>query len=316
VNSCQSFLVLWVAPSTTSLAPRSGFSFARRLRAIVSSLLAIALSVASGKSSAAQFKLYATENRFPAHFYSIDPATGAASAIANTGSYDPGLAFRRSNGLLYGSSDSLDTINVKTGHVTSGPSLPDLMVSIAFSPSDQLYAVNNNGNTLFALNPTTGSTLASVPLTGTTFAGEIGGIDFAPDGTLYGVGAGLYRINPLTGVATRITPLGMDITGSPSIALILQDIDFGPDGVLRGVTYDLSHVNSMLYTINTSTGLGTLVGPEGAFVANLASIPAPEPCSVLLVACGGMSVLASRWRSASCQKTARRVARCRGRCRS
>jgi hypothetical protein len=208
------------------------------------------------------------------------------------------MDFRPSNGVLYGASSSLQTINVKTGHATTIAPLADLMVSIAFSPSDQLYAVNNAGTTLFTLNPVTGSTLTSVPITGTSSANEINGIDFAANGTLYGVGAALYSLNPLTGVASRITPSGTNITG-PGASPIFDDIDFAPDGVLRGVTFDQSQVNSLLFTINTSTGLGTLVGGTGFGMDGLASIPTPEPSSLVLLSFGILCAMMSCWRCRS-----------------
>jgi hypothetical protein len=86
---------------------------------VIAGIVATWLNFASGQASAAPFKLYATQFQFPASFYSIDPSTGAATAVGNTNSFDPGLTFRRTNGVLYGSSSNLDTINVKTGLATT-----------------------------------------------------------------------------------------------------------------------------------------------------------------------------------------------------
>jgi hypothetical protein len=276
-----------------------------RHRWITAAVLLIGINSQSGALPAAPVSLFASQSSFPASFYSINQSTGAATVIGNTNSFVPGMDFRSSNGLLYGSSSSLETVNVKTGVATTIAPLPDLMVSIAFSPSDQLYAVNNAGDTLFTLNPLTGSALASVPITGTvhpsgsTFLGEINGIDFAPDGTLYGVGFGLYSINPLTGIATRITPLGTNITGGGA-GLLFDDIDFGSDGMLRGVTAGSITPNSQLFTINTSTGVGTFIGLTGFAIDGLASIPTPEPPSVVLLSLGAVGLLVVRFQRRYC----------------
>ncbi len=276
-----------------------------RRRVCVASVIALSVIMSPARARAIGATLYASQFRSPAQFqspatfYAINTVTGAGTVIGNTNSFIQAMDYRTSNAVLYGASYSLTTINVVTASVTTIAPLPDLMISIAFSPSDQLYAVSYSGTSLYAQNPVTGGTLSSVLLTGTVFAsgevlfpGEIRGIDFGPDGTLYGVGFGLYTINPLTGVATRITPLGMDITGSPSGAMLFNDIDFGADGVLRGVTYDSSHTTkSLLYTINTSTGLGTLVGPTGSDLQGLGSIPTPEPSSLALLAFGTVATL-------------------------
>jgi hypothetical protein len=202
---------------------------------LMAGIVAIWLNVASGQASAAPFRLYATQFQFDASFYSVDPSSGAATVIGNTDSDVPGLAFRRSNGVLYGSSGDLDTINVKTGLATKIVSFPELMISIAFSPTDELYALNNgssSGKLLYTVDPATGSALASVmitgtvfPTTGSPFPNELEGIAFGPNGTLYGIGAGLYSINPLTGAATRITPAGKYVDAVNDIFL---NIDLDP----------------------------------------------------------------------------------------
>jgi hypothetical protein len=284
-----------------------------RRRVCTACAFAIAVTMNPARLNAIGAMLYATQFQFPATFYSINTATGAATAIGNTGSFDAGLAFRKSNGVLYGSDGDLDTINVKTGHATNLGSLPDLMVGLAFSPTDQLYAVNNsNPKSLYQLDPVTRAALSSVQITGTVFSGgspfsgEGNGIAFGPDGTLFFAGFGLYTLNPLTGVASRITPLGMAISGNPSNGLLFEDIDFGADGVLRGVTYANGGPTSYLYTINPSTGLGTLVGPTGFSMDGLASIPTPEPSSVALLVVGTLSALVfcRRYRNRADKSTA------------
>jgi hypothetical protein len=180
------------------------------------------------------------------------------------------------------------------------------MISLAFSPTDQLYALNNGSGgskTLYTVDPATGSALASVTITGTVFPiggnpfpNELEGIAFGPNGTLYGIGFGLYSINPLSGVATRITPAGKYVDAGGDEFL---NIDFGPDGALRGVTFANGNRISQLYTVNPLRGLGTLVGTTGFALHGLASVPVPEPSALMLAALGVVSLGALRWRYAT-----------------
>ena len=242
----------------------------------------VTLSVDTVSTTGSGFSIYASENSFPARLFRVNSASGATSAISPL-TFAPGLDFRR-NGVLYGSSSTLSIISTTTGVATAIGALPELVVSIAFSPSDELYGVSNGGRTLYKLDPSTGRSLGGVPISGTTFPSgsaflnEINGIDFAPDGKLYGVGFGLYLINPNTGTATRITPSGRSICGE-----LLEDLDFGPDGQLRAATASLNGVLSKLYTIDPITGLGQYVGSMGATisgVATLLDVPTPSLPSV------------------------------------
>jgi len=219
----------------------------------------------------AGLSLFASEGTFPARLFRINPSNGAATTVGSV-SFFPGLEFR-GNGVLYGSSSTLSTISTASGVSTAIGSLPELIVSIAFSPSDELYGVNNGGTTLYKLDPGTGRSLGSVPLTGTTyssggaFPGEMGAIDFGPDGKLYGIGFGLYLINPGTGVATRITPSGRNVGGSLEL---FMGLDFGSDGQLRAAS---SGTSANLYTINPAAGIGQLVGSMGVQIGGLATQP-------------------------------------------
>lgn len=245
---------------------------------------------------ATDLQIFASEFAFPTRFYQVNPDIGKAVEIGTT-TFLPGLDFR-ANGLLYGSSSLYYSVATANGTPTQIGGLPDLLVSIAFSPNDRLYGVSNDGLTLFEMDPNTGSSLRSVPITGTThssgtlFPGEINGIDFAPDGTLYGIGFGLYSINPLSGVATRITPLGQQVSGD-----LFHDLDFGPDGQLRAATFDSAPDGlSNLYRIDPATGVGQLVGPMGFEIAGLASVP--EPATFSLFIAGAILVfLLNKWRA-------------------
>ena len=243
-------------------------------------LLIFTSTLALSGQCATDINLFAGEFGFPERFFRVNPDTGQTTLIGTTTSaFYPGLDFRQ-DGVLYGSSSVLYTVNTADGTATTIGALPDLLVSIAFGPGNSLYGVSNDGETLYEIDPGTGLSLRSVPLTGTIhssgtpFPGEINGIDFAPDGTLYGIGFGLYRIDPLTGIASRITPLGQAVSGN-----LFNDLDFGTDGQLRSASFDdLSN----LYAIDPVSGLGQFVGSMGVGIAGLASVPEPSTYSLLI----------------------------------
>jgi hypothetical protein len=247
-------------------------------------IVAMTVSVATAMPVLAQsgLQLYASEFTVPTRFFSVDPVTGQSISRGTT-RFSPGMDFRR-NGTLYGSSSSLVTINPANGQATTVGNLPDLITSIAFSPSDQLYGVSNDGLTLYHINPATGASLGSVAITGTvfpsggSFPGEITGIDFGPDGTLYASGFGAYRLNVATGVASRITPLGQYAADNHALLL---DLDFAPDGFLRAPSFESP---SRLQRIDPATGLSVGSVPMGFDMDGLASIPAPGAWATLAAA--------------------------------
>jgi hypothetical protein len=87
--------------------------------------------------------------------------------------------------------------------------------------------------------------------------------------------ATLYSIDPATGAATAIGPIGFNR---------VSGLDFAPNRVLYGVGSD-GGGNAVLITINTTTGAGTLVGPLG--FAGTAQDIAFRPDGVLFAYIGG-----------------------------
>lgn len=92
-------------------------------------------------------------------------------------------------------------------------------------------------------------------------APQLVGIDFATDGTLYGLQVTgfsaqplLMRIDPVTGAATPVgTGLGVD-------GFIEGDMAFDPATGTLFVLYGVASNDMFLYTVDTVTGLATLVG--------------------------------------------------------
>lgn len=93
-------------------------------------------------------------------------------------------------------------------------------------------------------------------------------LDFTPAGELFAVDytASLYRINTSTWTPTLVTTIHTSGTGSPT----WYGMAFAPDGRLFGVA------NDALYTINTTTGLATLVATFPPYVYIFAIAFAPD----------------------------------------
>ena len=169
-------------------------------------------------------------------------------------------------------------------------------MGLSFNPLGHLYAVNNTGDTLFRINPATGAQISSVSLSGTQhssgnpFPGEINSIEFGPDGTLYGIGFGLYSINVTSGVASRITPFGYHVSGAEHSAYF-GGLDFGGDGVLRAIS---ATSQSEFWVVDPFSGIGQLVGPigDGDF-GDIASV-VPEPGVLSLLAPSALMFLPRR----------------------
>lgn len=248
-------------------------------------------------SARAQFEIIGVSWSFTnSSVVRIAPNTGAEMQIGLSGFERLNSLARSPGGGLYsvGGADSRSLIAIDpatgAGQFQIGLNFGAVSVDVrglAFSPAGVLYAINDAtaplSDYLFTINPVTGAGT----LVGVTGMPGLQGLDFAPDGTLYGwdvgsgsgTGAGLVRIDPLTGLAT-------DVNSSVSGSYLIQSIVFAPDGTLYGA-------GDALYRINVTTGEPTVIGPGG--YPDLRGIEVvPEPSSLLLLACGGLAVL-RRW---------------------
>ncbi|MEQ8384127.1 MAG: S8 family serine peptidase [Coleofasciculus sp. A1-SPW-01] len=184
-----------------------------------------------------------------------------AEILIGSASYNPGLDIDPTSGLLYGASSSLRLIdqtdgsytNIGTIHSANESSI--LMRSIAFSPNGTLYGNATSTNMLYTIDPATAFATPVGTIANTTW-----GIDFAPDGTLYGASNNLVEIDPATGdILSTVGSLGTTVV----------DIDFAPDGSIYGVHYS----NSNLYQINPSDASTTQIGTYDSSTWGVASIP-------------------------------------------
>jgi hypothetical protein len=117
-----------------------------------------------------------------------------------------------------------------------------------------------------AISAPSGSSRAASP---DILYGALGGSNVTSD---------LYTIDPNTGVATPIGPIGDAVTG----------LAFDSGGTLYGTTSNNSGANpESLITIDTTTGDGTLVGPLGAECQRTAADIAFSPGGTLFGWCEG-----------------------------
>jgi len=151
--------------------------------------------------------------------------------------------------LLYADCDTAATRNIG--------STPSYMAGLAFDESTGiLYGISSaSGGALYTIDPATGAG----QYVGHTSIPYAHGLAIDPaTGVLYATSwiSDLYSINPGTGSATMIGPLGYaNITA----------LDFDPTtGVLYGA-YSYANSDGFLLTIDTATGLATLVDTTHRF---------------------------------------------------
>ena len=119
-----------------------------------------------------------------------------------------------------------------------------------------LLGIDKNNGDLYDISPIT----ATPTLIGSTGIAEMGSLEFAPDGILYGFTTGttlpstatLYRIDPQTANATAIGLLNDGKIFEGALA-------FAPNGTAYGTNAN-SALSADLFTINLQTGKATTIG--------------------------------------------------------
>jgi hypothetical protein len=211
-----------------------------------------------------------------------DTVSGAVNTI---GSFGIGSTYGNAfdlDGTMYAttSSNSLATVNLSTGAATVIGALPANAYAIDFDSSGNLYSLAHNGG-LYLLDKNTGGGT----LIGNTGIGSTMDIAFDSDDNLFGVVSGrLFEINTSTGAV--LSNIGTTL-GSANMGIM-----FDANDVLWATLHTSS---SALYTLDTVTGVGTLVhnsginGPHGGdiFVAVAAAVPEPGTAAVF-----GLGILA------------------------
>ena len=149
------------------------------------------------------------------------------------------------------SRSQLGTINLANFEVDVIGNMGVNMFDIAFRGDGTLFGVDPAG--LYEIDP---ATAATTPVGGANFGRGFGGttmnaLVFSRQGTLYGAGrdSTLYTIDPNTGIASPIGPIGFDSAG---------DLAFDKHGQLL-----MSSTRNSLVSIDLATGAGTEIGDLG-----------------------------------------------------
>lgn len=233
---------------------------------------------------------------FAGNVVSINEATGAGVGIGASGFFTTNSMARDSGGTIYtahnniasAAAGQLITINPVTGAGTGGAvfATTNGARGLAFDAGNVLYAVLDTGpggsigaDSLYTINTATGATT----LIGATGLTSLQGLAFASSGKLYGwdIGIGLVTLDTTTGVAS-------DVSAAVGAVADIQTLDFGPGGTLYGA-------RDSLYTIDTATGVASLVGSggysdlRGIAVISETSVPAPAGIGLLGLGAGALA---------------------------
>ena len=194
-----------------------------------------------------------------------------AETLLGESTFFTGLDVDPTTGKLYGASSSLYLVNPTDGSYETIGTIRSatedgILPSITFSPSGVLYGSDYDSDL--------GSFRLYTIDTNTAFATEVGivpenawGIDFAPNGTLYGAWRGLITIDPSNGsVLSNIGTLEDSIL----------NIDITSDGTIYAVDYDYDTdtgiYTGLLYEINPFSASTTKIGSYPSVPRSIASI--------------------------------------------
>lgn len=227
---------------------------------------------------------------------SIDGSTGAGTAIGPTGLGTIADFAIDSSGQIFASNyaaDELISIDRNTGAVTTIGSYGPFanVVGLAFDSVGNLYGIDDGTDQILQINTSTGAASALSTLSIT----DVSGLTFDATDTLYATDShagNLLTLDPNTGSHSIVGSYGVAGGSITSITFDSAGTLYGTD---RGAT-------DSLYTISTSTGAATAVGPFGfASVNSIAfdSASVPEPTSAALLAAGGICGLCLRRRRKS-----------------
>jgi hypothetical protein len=235
----------------------------------------------------------------PRGFYNYETTTGISTlrtAVSGTERYFA-LTERPSDGKVFGIrtispgfatwNNDIFQIDIDTGiSILMGTfTTTDAVANITFDPvTGKLYGVERNARRFFEINQTSWT---QIPI-GTTSAARAG-LDFAPDGTLFGIGGGpLYKVNKGTAVDTLV--------GGVSSTLLFEDAAFTPAGEMFVSTF-----GGGIYRYNTLTGARTFVSSTGMGNGLLGIMPeptvVPEPTCLCLLASATFAGLLFRRRT-------------------
>jgi hypothetical protein len=205
--------------------------------------------------------------------YSIDSATGAATSIGSSGFGLTGLAFRPSDGVLFGVTSNNSAVNPRSlitvdpvtgaGTLVGALGVTSGIADISFRSDDALYGYTPSTRTLYTINTTTGAA-TQVSSTAIPTFGAGYGLAFDSADVLYAfpkgsVGAIYYIVDPTTGGLTAQPTL----TGGPVNGAIFAACFDATD--LCWITSQLS-ADTYLATVDVGTSVIAGVGITGTFM--------------------------------------------------
>lgn len=229
----------------------------------------------------------------------INAATGAATAVGSTGiGLFIGLE-AADDGTLYvvnSTTDQLFTIDQQTATANVVGSFGGGFVGmqdLAFNSSGVLYGFEDATNDLVTIDLNTGTATTVVRLPNTNLTG----LAFDSSDNLYAsdfIDGKLFEVNQITGALTEIGSFGL------SASHHLATLDFDASGTLYAADFGIT---DHLYTINTSTGAATSVGPTGFGTVRgivFANSSVPEPSSFVLLSLLGFAGIAAKRTKRTC----------------
>lgn len=211
----------------------------------------------------------------------VDLSSGVFTNLGTSGKVLNGMV-EMPNGqyLGYDANKGLDSINPANGALTLIGSGSATLDAIAVLSNGWLFGVSRATADIYSINPGTGATTV-IGSTGLATAG--GGDSLTSDGTqmylTYETGnnpANLYMIDTGTGAATLIGN-----SGGP---------EFSGTGFIGGTLYAFG-IDNKIYTVDTTSGVATLVNALSANISGVdAAAAVPEP-SAWGLACLGLGAI-------------------------
>ncbi len=197
--------------------------------------------------------------------FSVSPSLGAATLIGpTTANQITSLRVHPTTKELIGIDSTGSSTNAVIYRVSSAGSLVRQVATISISDlkgmsfnNDTMMYVGSSNGTIYRVNYLTG---AAVPLVNTGL--NIGGLAINPfSGELWasikpptGTADAIYKVNLSTGATTLV--------GKTGFGTQIVDILFDKNGKLYGLT-DIGINQNNLITIDTTTAVGTVIGPMG-----------------------------------------------------
>ena len=242
-------------------------------------LVAVALSaLAFASAAAAQAPspvLYAAaggsrEDPTPSQLYTVNPETGATTAVGPIGFTVTGLAIDPTTGILYGvtttndptAPENLITIDRATGDGTVVGPLGHIVAELDFNSAGQLFGWSESEDDLVTINKATGAATVVGESDLSTYGD---GMSFNINDVLYvlprGDNGDYYTVNTATGEPTRVGTL----SGSePPTGSAISAASFACDRTtFYALENDFGDTPADLVRVNLETGVITTIGDTG-----------------------------------------------------